>query len=135
MTQLRGHKTATDCSALLLLNEKVSYRCPVRKQLVQNTNSVMNMDLEISIESFQRWFNGYHLTNNDITIIVLSILTCMLLIFTIVMLVYISFQTLFWTRIGWFLEDVWRWIKRNVSIVSDLYIGGKTSPQKTSAKL
>ena len=95
----------------------------------------MNMDLEITIESFQRWFNGYHLTNNDITIIVLSILTCMLLIFTIVMLVYISFQTLFWTRIGWFLEDVWLWIKRNTSIVSDLYIGGKTSPQKTSAKL
>ena len=35
-----------------------------------------------------------------------------LLIILIVMLTIISIQSLFWTRIGWFFEDVWHWLKR-----------------------
>ena len=44
---------------------------------------------------------GYHLTNNDVTIIILSILLCVTIIVTIVM---VDIYTLFWTRIGWFFE-------------------------------
>ena len=69
------------------------------------------MDLELTLESFQRWFNVNHLTSNDITIIVLSIIMCVMLIFIIVMLVYLSRITLFWTRIGWAFEDLWHWLK------------------------
>lgn len=72
----------------------------------------MDMELQFALESFQRWFSGERLTSNESTIIVLSIIFCALLIFIIVMLVYLSRVTLFWTRIGWFFEDVWHWFKR-----------------------
>ncbi len=61
------------------------------------------MDFEIVLESFERWFKGYHQTDYDVTIIILSILLCVTIIVTIVM---VSIYTLFWTRIGWFFEDV-----------------------------
>ena len=34
------------------------------------------------------------------------------LILLIVMIIHISITTLFWTRIGWFFEDIWHWLKR-----------------------
>ena len=68
--------------------------------------------MEIIYESFQRWFNGNELTADETTNIVMSIIFCVLLIVTIVMLVYISIRTLFWNRIGWFFEDLWHWFKR-----------------------
>ena len=74
----------------------------------------MNMDIELqfALESFQRWFSGERLTSNESTVIVLSIILCVLSIITIALLVYLSRITLFWTRIGWFFEDVWHWFKR-----------------------
>ena len=74
----------------------------------------MNMDIELqfALESFQRWFSGERLTSDEITVIAMSILLCVMLIVTIALLVYLSRVTLFWTRIGWFFEDVWHWFKR-----------------------
>ena len=74
----------------------------------------MNMDIELqfALESFQRWFSGERLTSNEISVIAMSILLCVMLIVTIALLVYLSRVTLFWTRIGWFFEDVWHWFKR-----------------------
>ena len=34
------------------------------------------------------------------------------IILLIAMIIYVSITTLFWTRIGWFFEDVWHWLKR-----------------------
>ena len=48
--------------------------------------------------AFGHLFSGTALSGNDIQCIVL--------------LLVISFQTLFWTRIGWFFEDAWHWLKR-----------------------
>ena len=70
------------------------------------------MDFEIVLESFERWFKGAQLTTDDTTNIVMGIILVVLLIVLIVMLVIISIQSLFWTRIGWFFEDVWHWLKR-----------------------
>lgn len=67
--------------------------------------------MEIIIESFERWFNGNQLITGDTTNIVLGIILVVLFIVLIVMLTLISIQTLFWTRIGWFFEDVWHWLK------------------------
>ena len=72
----------------------------------------MDIELQFALESFQRWFNGERLTSNEITVIAMSILLCVMLIVTIALLVYLSRVTLFWTRIGWFFEDVWHWFKR-----------------------
>lgn len=72
----------------------------------------MDIELQFALESFQRWFNGERLTSNEISVIALSILLCVMLIVTIALLVYLSRVTLFWTRIGWFFEDVWHWFKR-----------------------
>lgn len=69
--------------------------------------------MEIIIESFERWFNGNQLTTDDTTNIVMGIILVVLLIVLIVMLTLISIQTLFWTRIGWFFEDLCYWIKRH----------------------
>ena len=69
------------------------------------------MDFEIVLESFQRWFKGAQLTTDDTTNIVMGIILVVLLIVLIVMLTIISIQSLFWTRIGWFFEDVWHWLK------------------------
>ena len=72
----------------------------------------MDMELQFALESFQRWFSGERLTSDEITVIAMSILLCVMLIVTIALLVYLSRITLFWTRIGWFFEDVWHWFKR-----------------------
>ena len=74
----------------------------------------MNMDIELqfALESFQRWFSGERLTSDEITVIAMSILLCVMLIVTIALLVYLSRVTLFWTRIGWAFEDLWHWFKR-----------------------
>ena len=70
------------------------------------------MDFEIVLESFERWFKGAQLTTDDTTNIVMGIILVVLLIVLIVMLTIISIQSLFWTRIGWFFEDVCHWLKR-----------------------
>ena len=72
----------------------------------------MDIELQFALESFQRWFNGERLTSNEITVIAMSILLCVMLIVTIALLVYLSRVTLFWTRIGWAFEDLWHWFKR-----------------------
>ena len=72
----------------------------------------MDMELQFALESFQRWFSGERLTSNESTVIAMSILLCVMLIVTIALLVYLSRITLFWTRIGWFFEDMWHWFKR-----------------------
>ena len=72
----------------------------------------MDIELQFALESFQRWFKGERLTSNEISVIAMSILLCVMLIVTIALLVYLSRVTLFWTRIGWFFEDVWHWFKR-----------------------
>ena len=72
----------------------------------------MDIELQFALESFQRWFSGERLTSDEITVIAMSILLCVMLIVTIALLVYLSRVTLFWTRIGWFFEDVWHWFKR-----------------------
>ena len=72
----------------------------------------MDIELQFALESFQRWFSGERLTSNEISVIAMSILLCVMLIVTIALLVYLSRVTLFWTRIGWFFEDAWHWLKR-----------------------
>ena len=72
----------------------------------------MDMELQFALESFQRWFSGERLTSNEITVIAMSILLCVMLIVTIALLVYLSRVTLFWSRIGWAFEDLWHWFKR-----------------------
>ena len=72
----------------------------------------MDIELPFALESFQRWFSGERLTSDEISVIAMSILLCVMLIVTIALLVYLSRVTLFWTRIGWFFEDVWHWFKR-----------------------
>ena len=72
----------------------------------------MDMELQFALESFQRWFNGERLTSDEISVIAMSILLCVMLIVTIALLVYLSRVTLFWTRIGWAFEDLWHWFKR-----------------------
>lgn len=72
------------------------------------------MDLEIITSTFERWFSGQQMTTNDTTLIFLCFLSCVMLIFITVLLVYISISTLFWNRIGWAMEDLWHWVKRNI---------------------
>ena len=72
----------------------------------------MDIELQFALESFQRWFSGERLTSNEISVIAMSILLCVMLIVTIALLVYLSRITLFWTRIGWAFEDLWHWFKR-----------------------
>ena len=72
----------------------------------------MDIELQFALESFQRWFSGERLTSDEISVIAMSILLCVMLIVTIALLVYLSRVTLFWTRIGWAFEDLWHWFKR-----------------------
>ena len=72
----------------------------------------MDIELQFALESFQRWFSGERLTSDEVTVIAMSILLCVMLIVTIALLVYLSRITLFWTRIGWAFEDLWHWFKR-----------------------
>ncbi len=81
----------------------------------------MDIELQFALESFQRWFKGERLTSDEISVIAMSILLCVMLIVTIALLVYLSRVTLFWTRIGWFFEDVWHWFQRTSDLTSRHY--------------
>lgn len=60
------------------------------------------------IIAIKHLLSGAELNDNEIAYIVL----CAMLIILIIVLFVISFQTLFWTRIGWFFQDAWQWLKR-----------------------
>ena len=49
--------------------------------------------------------------DNDITTTQVIVL-CVLAVVTIALLIYISIISKFWTRLGWFFEDAWHWLKR-----------------------
>lgn len=34
------------------------------------------------------------------------------IILLITTIIYVSITTIFWTRIGWFFQDAWQWLKR-----------------------
>ena len=53
--------------------------------------------------------------DNDITTTQMIIL-CVLVVVTIALLIYLSIISKFWTRLGWFFEDVWHWFKETASI-------------------
>ena len=43
------------------------------------------------------------------------------IILLIATIIYVSITTIFWTRIGWFFEDIWHWLKRR-RIIRSLFI-------------
>ena len=49
--------------------------------------------------------------DNDITA-TQKIILCVLIVMTIALLIYLSIISKFWTRVGWFFEDAWHWLKR-----------------------
>ena len=77
--------------------------------------------------AFGHLFSGTALSGNDIQCIVL----CAMLVILIVLLLVISFQTLFCTRIGWFCEDVWHWLKRHFTTHPQSF-GGEIVRQEES---
>lgn len=50
--------------------------------------------------------------DNDITA-TQKIILCVLIVMTIALLIYLSIISKFWTRVGWFFEDAWHWLKRH----------------------
>ena len=49
--------------------------------------------------------------DNDITTPQMIVL-CVLVVVTLALLIYLSIAARFWTRLGWFFEDAWHWLKR-----------------------
>lgn len=73
----------------------------------------MDIELQFALESFQRWFSGERLTSDEISVIAMSILLCVMLVILIVLIVYLSILGRWGMYIGWFFEDVWHWLKRH----------------------
>ena len=53
--------------------------------------------------------------DNDITTTQMIVLY-VLAVVTLALLIYLSIISKFWTRLGWFFEDVWHWFKETASI-------------------
>ena len=50
-----------------------------------------------------------------------KIILGVLVIVILSLLIYISILGMFWTRLGWFFEDIWRWFKRAADFTSNHY--------------
>ena len=54
-------------------------------------------------------------------IITQKIILGVLVVVILALLVYISILGMFWTRLGWFFEDIWHWFKRTTDLTSRHY--------------
>ena len=69
------------------------------------------MDFEFYYKLLVSWLHGEPLTHYESKLLILFSVLLLLIIITLALFIYMSVTTLFWTRIGWFFEDIWHWIK------------------------
>ena len=106
--QESAYKDSLEKYSALLDTAQVRYYFDLHKAVLDTLGVVMRQEAEAFMAAKDREAANEENSSMTTELILLGV-AIILLIATII---YVSITTLFWTRIGWFFEDAWHWLKR-----------------------
>ena len=106
--QERAYNDSLEKYSALLDTAQVRYYFDLHKAVLDTLGVVMQQETEAFMTAKDREAANEENSSMTTELILLGI-SIILLIATII---YVSITTIFWTRIGWFFEDIWHWLKR-----------------------
>jgi len=110
--QERAYNDSLEKYSALLDTAQVRYYFDLHKAVLDTLGVVMQQEAEAFMAAKDREAANEENSSMTTELILLGV-AIILLIATII---YVSITTIFWTRIGWFFEDVWHWFKETASI-------------------
>lgn len=106
--QERAYNNSLEKYSALLDTAQIQYYLDLHKAVLDTLGVVMRQEAEAFMAA--KGMEAANEENSSMTTeLILLGIAIILLIATII---YVSITTLFWTRIGWFFEDAWHWLKR-----------------------
>ena len=112
--QERAYNDSLEKYSALLDTAQVRYYFDLHKAVLDTLGVVMRQEVDAFMAAKDREAANEENSSMTTELILLGI-AIILLIATII---YVSITTIFWTRIGWFFEDIWHWLKRRRIICS-----------------
>ena len=106
--QEKAYNDSLEKYSALLDTAKIQYYFDLHKAVLDTLGVVMQQEVEAFMAAKDKEA-AYEENSSMTTELILLGVAIILLIATII---YVSITTLFWTRIGWFFEDAWHWLKR-----------------------
>lgn len=125
--QERAYNDSLEKYSALLDTAKTQYYFDLHKAVLDTLSVVMQQEAEAFMAAKDKEAANEENSSMTTELILLGV-TIILLIATII---YVSITTLFWTRIGWFFEDAWHWLKRR-RIIRRLFIPNYLTPANDS---
>jgi len=106
--QESAYKDSLEKYSALLDTAQVRYYFDLHKTVLDTLSVVMQQEAEAFMAAKDKEAANEENSSMTTELILLGV-AIILLIATII---YVSITTIFWTRIGWFFEDIWHWLKR-----------------------
>lgn len=106
--QEKAYNDSLEKYSALLDTAQVRYYFDLHKAVLDTLSVVMQQEAEAFMAAKDKEAANEENSSMTTELILLGV-AIILLIATII---YVSITTLFWTRIGWFFEDAWHWLKR-----------------------
>ena len=106
--QERAYNDSLEKYSALLDTAQIQYYFDLHKAVLDTLGVVMRQEAEAFMAAKGREAANEENSSTTTELILLGV-AIILLIATII---YVSITTLFWTRLGWFFEDIWHWLKR-----------------------
>ena len=106
--QEKAYNDSLEKYSALLDTAQVRYYFDLHKAVLDTLGVVMQQEVEAFMAAKDK--EAAYEENSSMTteLILLGVAIVLL----IAMIIYVSITALFWTRIGWFFEDAWHWLKR-----------------------
>ena len=106
--QESAYKDSLEKYSALLDTAQIRYYFDLHKTVLDTLSVVMQQEAEAFMAAKDKEAANEENSSMTTELILLGV-AIILLIATII---YVSITTIFWTRIGWFFEDIWHWLKR-----------------------
>ena len=106
--QKRAYNDSLEKYSALFDTAQIQYYFDLHKAVLDTLGVVMRQEAEAFMAAKSREAANEENSSTTTELILLGV-AIILLIATII---YVSITTLFWTRLGWFFEDIWHWLKR-----------------------
>lgn len=106
--QEKAYNDSLEKYSALLDTAQVRYYFDLHKAVLDTLGVVMQQEAEAFMTAKDREAANEENSSMTTELILLGVAIVLL----IAMIIYVSITTIFWTRIGWFFEDIWHWQKR-----------------------
>ena len=106
--QEKAYNDSLEKYSALLDTAQVRYYFDLHKAVLDTLGVVMQQEAEAFMAAKDKEAANEENSSMTTELILLGVAIVLL----IAMIIYVSITALFWTRIGWFFEDAWHWLKR-----------------------